>query len=59
MTNRQAVLRKAKHIVAVDGAKARLFGYSYAKIDTGGDATNYFQIAVIFSNKEVRDTWQI
>jgi hypothetical protein len=55
MSNRQAIARKAKHIMAVDDVRARLFGYSYAKIDTGGDAMNYFQIAVIFYNKEVHE----
>lgn len=58
MANRQTILRKAKHIVAVGDVKARLFGYSYAKIDTGGGgAMNYFQIAVIFRSKEVCDTF--
>jgi hypothetical protein len=33
--------------------KARLFGYSCAKIDTGVDSINYFQIAVLFGAKGV------
>lgn len=54
MANRQAILRKAKHIMLLGDVQARLFGYSYAKIDTGVDVMNYFQIAVMFKNKEVQ-----
>lgn len=54
MANRQTILRKAKHIMSLGDVKARLFGYSYAKIDMGVDVMNYFQIAVMFKNKEVQ-----
>ena len=50
------MLRKSKQIAVPNDLKAKLFGYSFAKVDMGVEAVNYFQIAVAFSSKEVQRT---
>src|SRR5262249_6903377 len=45
ITNRKTILKTVKCNMTSGDMNARPFGYSYAKVDTGLDVMNYFQIA--------------